>query len=166
MLFSSKYRWLSLFSEGFSLGPHWPLFLILGVIVLLAILIVERVSSIPKYPVCFSLIGLKALHIHKPIMQDCSGAWFTFSYLAYLLVDLIGVAVSSALLHYMESSFTRTDSGPMWIRLILMNIGALRLLEWEAMLNIASEPQWFNNLIDFYITLRLTNSFFHMTEHP
>jgi hypothetical protein len=102
--------------------PSEPLFL--GVIVLLAILIVERVSSIPKYPVCFSLIGLKALHIHKQIMKDCADAWFAFSYLAYLLVDLIGAAISSALLHYMESSFTRTGSAPTWIRLILMNIGA------------------------------------------
>jgi hypothetical protein len=57
-------------------------------------------------------------------MKDCADAWFAFSYLAYLLVDLIGAAVSSALLHYIESSFTRTGSAPTWIRLILMNIGA------------------------------------------
>jgi hypothetical protein len=103
------------FLKVFLSDPTGPFFWILGINVLLAILIVERVSSIPKYPVCFSLTGLKALHIHKQIMKDCSGAWFTFSYLAYLLVELIGVAVSSALLHYMESSFTdwqRSDVDP------------------------------------------------------
>ncbi len=59
----------------------------------------------------------------RVIASGGAGTWFTFGYLAYIIVGMIGVAVSSAFYHYLAGSFTRAASALAWIHLILMNIG-------------------------------------------
>jgi hypothetical protein len=70
-----------------------------------------------------SQISILKPEVSRVIASGGAGTWFTFGYLAYILVGVIGVAVSSVFYHYLAGSFTRTASALAWIHLILMNIG-------------------------------------------
>jgi heme/copper-type cytochrome/quinol oxidase subunit 1 len=61
------------------------------------------------------------------------GTWLTFGHLVYLIVGVIGVAVSAAFYHYLEKDFGRkynTKSKRIFAggHLILMNLGAVAQL--------------------------------------
>lgn len=61
--------------------------------------------------------------VSRVIASGGAGTWFTFGYLSYIVVGVIGVAVSSAFYHYLAGSFTRVASVLAWVHLILMNVG-------------------------------------------
>jgi hypothetical protein len=61
--------------------------------------------------------------VSRVIASGGAGTWFTFGYLSYIVIGVIGVAVSSAFYHYLSGGFTRAVSVLAWIHLILMNIG-------------------------------------------
>ena len=80
------------------------------------------------------LVGLTAflvlgqISILKPevsriIASGGAGTWFTFGYLIYVLVGVVGVAVSSAFYHYLAGNFTRAANALAWVHLILLNVG-------------------------------------------
>lgn len=70
-----------------------------------------------------SQVSILKPEISRVMASGGAGTWFTFGYLSYILVGVIGVAVSSAFYHYLASSFTRTASILAWVHLILMNVG-------------------------------------------
>jgi len=63
--------------------------------------------------------------VSRVIASGGAGTWFTFGYLSYILVGVIGVAVSSVFYHYLAGSFTRAAGALAWIHLILMNAGTI-----------------------------------------
>jgi ABC-type Mn2+/Zn2+ transport system permease subunit len=56
-----------------------------------------------------------------------AGMWFTFGYLSYILVGVVGVAVTALFYHYIEEEMSKPYSGIAskfaWLHLLLMNIG-------------------------------------------
>jgi hypothetical protein len=68
-------------------------------------------------------ISILKPEVSRVIASGSAGTWFTFGYLVYVVVGVIGVAVSSAFYHYLAGSFTRAASALAWIHLILMNVG-------------------------------------------
>ncbi|AFU58952.1 hypothetical protein Ngar_c20200 [Candidatus Nitrososphaera gargensis Ga9.2] len=61
--------------------------------------------------------------VSRVIASGGAGTWFTFGYLSYILVGVIGVAVSSAFYHYLAGNFKRSANALAWVHLILMNVG-------------------------------------------
>lgn len=61
--------------------------------------------------------------VSRVIASGGAGTWFTFGYLSYILVGVIGVVVSSLFYHYLGGSFSRATNALAWIHLILMNVG-------------------------------------------
>lgn len=65
--------------------------------------------------------------VSRVIAAGGAGTWFTFGYIAYIVVGVIGVAVSSLFYHYLgggrRGSIGRASSGLAWTHLILMNVG-------------------------------------------
>ena len=70
-----------------------------------------------------SQVSILKPEVSRVIASGGAGTWFTFGYLSYIVVGVIGVAVSSAFYHYMAGSFTRIASVLAWVHLILMNLG-------------------------------------------
>ena len=70
-----------------------------------------------------SQVSILKPEVSRVIASGGAGTWFTFGYLSYIVVGVIGVAVSSAFYHYMAGSFTRIASVLAWVHLILMNVG-------------------------------------------
>lgn len=70
-----------------------------------------------------SQVSILKPEISRVIASGGAGTWFTFGYLSYILVGVVGVAVSSAFYHYLASSFTRAASALAWVHLVLMNVG-------------------------------------------
>jgi hypothetical protein len=68
-------------------------------------------------------ISILKPEVSRVIASGGAGTWFTFGYLSYILVGVIGVAVSSAFYHYLSGIFTRAAGALAWIHLILMNVG-------------------------------------------
>jgi hypothetical protein len=68
-------------------------------------------------------ISILKPEVSRVIASGGAGTWFTFGYLCYILVGVIGVAVSSVFYHYLAASFTRATSALAWVHLLLMNIG-------------------------------------------
>jgi len=68
-------------------------------------------------------ISILKPEVSRVIASGGAGTWFTFGYLSYILVGVIGVAVSSVFYHYLAGSFTRATSALAWVHLLLMNIG-------------------------------------------
>jgi hypothetical protein len=58
-----------------------------------------------------------------------AGTWFTFGYVMYIIVGVVGVAVSALFYHYLESMLgKRIDRGARalaWAHLVLMNAGTV-----------------------------------------
>ena len=65
--------------------------------------------------------------VSRVIAEGGAGTWFTFGYIIYIVVGVIGVAVSSLFYHYLSDryggGFGRATNALAWIHLILMNIG-------------------------------------------
>lgn len=70
-----------------------------------------------------SQVSILKPEVSRVIASGGAGTWFTFGYLSYILIGVIGVAVSSAFYHYLAGSFTRASSTLAWVHLILMNVG-------------------------------------------
>jgi hypothetical protein len=68
-------------------------------------------------------ISILKPEVSRVIASGGAGTWFTFGYLSYILVGVIGVAVSSIFYHYLAGSFTRALSVLAWAHLLLMNLG-------------------------------------------
>ncbi len=74
-----------------------------------------------------------------------AGTWFTFGYMMYIIVGVIGVAVSALFYHYLENVLgrrvRRSAKVLAWIHLVLMNVGtaaAMGLLMYAGYLGGAS----------------------------
>ena len=65
----------------------------------------------------------------RVIAAGGAGNWFTVGYLSYLIVGVIGVAVTALFYHYIEVVLGREYRGfsniLAWLHLILMNVGVL-----------------------------------------
>lgn len=63
----------------------------------------------------------------RVIAFGSAGQWFTFGYLIYLIVGVVGVAVTALFYHYIEDLMGKSITGVSnllaWIHIILMNIG-------------------------------------------
>ena len=68
-------------------------------------------------------ISILKPEVSRVIASGGAGTWFTFGYLAYIVIGVMGIAVSSAFYHYLSGSFTRAASALAWVHLILMNVG-------------------------------------------
>jgi hypothetical protein len=68
--------------------------------------------------------------ISRVIAAGGAGTWFTFGYIIYIIVGVIGVAVSALFYYYVERvlekqyNTTRIGKALAWGHLILMNVGA------------------------------------------
>ena len=74
-----------------------------------------------------------------------AGTWLTFGYVMYIMVGVIGVAVSAIFYHYLENMLRRRIHGGAkalaWAHLVLMNVGtvaAMALLMYAGYLGGAS----------------------------
>jgi hypothetical protein len=67
--------------------------------------------------------------VSRVIAGGGAGTWFTFGYITYIVVGVIGVAVSSLFYHYLgggtgrQGGFGRASNALGWVHLILMNVG-------------------------------------------
>jgi hypothetical protein len=65
--------------------------------------------------------------ISRVIAGGGAGTWLTFGYIIYIVVGVIGVAVSSLFYHYLgerrQGSFGRASNALGWVHLTLMNVG-------------------------------------------
>jgi hypothetical protein len=65
--------------------------------------------------------------VSRVMAAGSAGTWLTFGYVMYILVGVIGVAVSALFYHYLEGMMSRRLTGSAsvlaWIHLILMNFG-------------------------------------------
>lgn len=71
-------------------------------------------------------ISLLKPEVSRVIAAGSAGTWFTFGYTIYIIVGVIGVAVSSLFYHYLGNgrySFSRAVNSLAWVHLILMNAG-------------------------------------------
>lgn len=78
-----------------------------------------------------SQISFLKPEVSRVIAAGGAGTWFTFGYLIYIVVGVLGVAVSATFYHYIEGvlgkqqyySTSRITQGLVWSHLLLMNIG-------------------------------------------
>lgn len=65
--------------------------------------------------------------VSRVIAGGGAGTWFTFGYITYIVIGVIGAAVSSLFYHYLgggrHGSVGRASSGLAWTHLVLMNVG-------------------------------------------
>jgi hypothetical protein len=76
----------------------------------------------------FSQISILKPEVSRVIASGGAGTWFTFGYFIYLVVGVIGVAISSLFYHYLGErygEFGYASKALGWIHLILMNVGVL-----------------------------------------
>ena len=75
-----------------------------------------------------SQISILKPEISRVIAAGGAGTWFTFGYVMYIVVGVIGVAVSALFYYYLENErktqyHSVTSKALAWTHLILMNIG-------------------------------------------
>jgi hypothetical protein len=76
-----------------------------------------------------SQVSILKPEVARVIAAGGAGTWFTFGYLIYIVVGVIGVAVSALFYHYLENVLQKTYSNSIiaktlaWGHLILMNVG-------------------------------------------
>jgi hypothetical protein len=76
-----------------------------------------------------SQISLLKPEISRVIAAGGAGTWFTFGYIIYIVVGVVGVAVSALFYYYIEKVLskqydsTRVAKALAWSHLILMNLG-------------------------------------------
>ncbi len=67
--------------------------------------------------------------VSRVIAFGSAGTWFTMGYVTYLIVGVIGVAVTSLFYHFIESVMGKPYKGAAnilaWLHLILMNVGVI-----------------------------------------
>jgi hypothetical protein len=67
--------------------------------------------------------------ISRVIAAGGAGTWFTFGYIMYIIVGVMGVAVSALFYHYLENvlgrGVTRIANALAWTHLVLMNVGTV-----------------------------------------
>jgi hypothetical protein len=67
--------------------------------------------------------------VSRVIAGGSAGTWFTVGYVTYLLVGVIGVAVTALFYHHIEVTLSKPYAGSLnllaWIHLILMNVGVI-----------------------------------------
>jgi hypothetical protein len=79
----------------------------------------------------FLVLGQVAFkpEISRVMAAGGAGAWFTFGYLMYIIVGVMGVAVSALFYHYLENvlgkRIGRSANVLAWVHLILMNVGTV-----------------------------------------
>lgn len=82
----------------------------------------------------FIITALIVLPILNPspsriIASGSAGTWLTVGYLSYLIVGVIGVAVTAIFYHYLEvdlkKSFSSLSNGLAWAHFVLMNVGVI-----------------------------------------
>ena len=76
-----------------------------------------------------SQISILKPEISRVIASGGAGTWFTFGYMMYIVVGVIGVAVSSLFYYYLESVrktrySTKIAKVLAWTHVILMNVGS------------------------------------------
>jgi hypothetical protein len=83
--------------------------------------------------------------ISRVMAAGGAGTWFTFGYVMYIIVGVMGVAVSSLFYHYLENvlgkHIRRGAKTLAWAHLVLMNVGtaaAMGLLMYAGYLGGAS----------------------------
>jgi hypothetical protein len=95
----------------------------------------------------FLVLGQLVLEpeISRVIAAGGAGTWFTFGYIMYIIVGVIGVAVSAVFYHYLENvlgkQIRRSANALAWVHLVLMNAGtaaAMGLLMYAGYLGGAS----------------------------
>ena len=76
-----------------------------------------------------SQISVLKPEVSRVIATGGAGTWFTFDFLMYVIVGVIGVAVSALFYYYLEKVMGINYSSSIiarimaWIHLLLMNIG-------------------------------------------
>jgi hypothetical protein len=76
-----------------------------------------------------SQISVLKPEVSRVIAAGGAGTWFTFGFIMYIVVGVIGVAVSALFYYYLEKvmgiSYTKSTIARImaWIHLLLMNIG-------------------------------------------
>jgi hypothetical protein len=67
--------------------------------------------------------------VSRVIAGGSAGTWFTVGYVTYLVVGVIGVAVTALFYHHIEVTLGKPYAGSLnllaWIHLILMNVGVI-----------------------------------------
>ena len=81
----------------------------------------------------FSQISLLKPEISRVIAAGGAGTWFTFGYIMYVVVGVIGVAVSALFYYYLEKILAKPYNKPItkllaWTHLLLMNIGTTTIM--------------------------------------
>ena len=77
----------------------------------------------------FLVLGQVVLkpEISRVIAAGGAGTWFTFGYIMYIIVGVMGVAVSAVFYHYLENvlgkQIRRGTNALAWVHLVLMNAG-------------------------------------------
>jgi hypothetical protein len=76
----------------------------------------------------FSQIYILKPEISRVISAGGAGTWFTFGYIMYVVVGVIGVAVSALFYYYLEKILAKPYNTSLtkllaWIHLLLMNLG-------------------------------------------
>ena len=95
----------------------------------------------------FLVLGQMSLkpEVSRVMAAGGAGTWFTFGYVMYIIVGVMGVAVSSLFYHYLENvlgkDIRRSAKALAWAHLVLMNAGtaaAMGLLMYAGYLGGAS----------------------------
>jgi hypothetical protein len=80
----------------------------------------------------FLVVGQASLikpEVSRVMAAGGAGTWFTFGYVIFILVAVIGVAVSALFYYYLENALRQRIRGKAaalaWMHLILMNLGTL-----------------------------------------
>ncbi len=67
--------------------------------------------------------------ISRVIAAGGAGTWFTFGYIMYIIVGVMGVAVSALFYHYLENvlgrRMSRIANALAWVHHVLMNAGTV-----------------------------------------
>ena len=76
-----------------------------------------------------SQISLMKPEVSRVIAAGGAGTWFTFGYIMYIVVGVVGVAVTSLFYYYLENvmgkRLNKAAKGLAWSHLILMNVGTV-----------------------------------------
>ncbi len=77
----------------------------------------------------FSQISFLKPEISRVIAAGGAGTWFTFGYIMYIVVGVIGVAVSALFYYYLEKILAKPYTMHLtkllaWTHLLLMNVGS------------------------------------------
>ena len=115
----------SRFSHLYDLSQIWTKRFIAAAIIQGAIIVVLTAFLIT------SQMSILKPEISRVIASGGAGTWFTFGYLMYIIVGVIGVAVSAIFYYYAEGVLNRqsfyrknkTAKGLAWSHFLLMNSG-------------------------------------------